>query len=519
MLTRAFLACLLTLKLHGRAPLVRSFASKPQLSKTRAFSSFRPSVNAYAKFSQFTHSKLNKAAQAGMKASKMHSRTFHTSAPPAAKKDDYYTVLGVGRSSTADEIKKSYRKLAMQYHPDRNPDPAAQDKFKSITEAYTVLSDENKRRTYDQFGEEGVNQGFGAHGGMGGMSAEEIFSQMFGGGFGGMGGDFGESPFGGFGGMGGQMEKRTPDMEHVISVTLEDIFAGKSTHIDYSKQVNCGTCRGSGAKPPHKPAKCTACRGTGTRVITRQMGGMIQQSIGECPTCHGAGETIPAGHKCTDCHGHKVNSKSHRLNVVIPKGAKNGDVLTFPGEANQHPGATTGDVRIHIDVKPHPLFKRLKNDDLLVEQTISLGNALSGYEFTIKTLDQRLLVVREVHGKAGANVIKPGSIKMIPNEGLPNRAGRRGNLFIRFKVDFPSGPLINPETIATLNKETRQTAHIPSSTSPALPPGTTQVTLSEVPASFTPEEETTGQQQQQKRQRRRASSNQGGGQEAQCAQM
>lgn len=425
-------------------------------------------------------------------------------------------MLGVGRNATSDEIKKAYRKLAMQYHPDRNPDTAAHDKFKTITEAYTVLSDENKRRTYDQFGEEGVNSGFGDMGGMGGMSAEEIFAQMFGGGFGGMGGDMGESPFGGWGG--GQVEKRTPDMEHVISVTLEDIFSGKSTYVDYQKQVTCAPCRGSGAKPPHKPTKCSACRGTGTRVVTRQMGGMIQQSVQECGVCHGQGETIAAGHKCDTCHGNKVTSKNHRLNVSIPKGTKNGDVIVFPGEANQHPGAKTGDVRIHVDVRPHPLFKRLKNDDLLIDQTISLSNALSGYEFTIQTLDKRLLVIRDVFGKTGAKIVQPGAIKMISGEGLPSKAGRRGNLYIRFKVEFPSGPLIDPDAVNTLNKATRQTAHIPTGVEHTLPQGTIAANMVDAPSSFTPEEDSgTSQGGQRRSSRRRASANQG--QEAQCAQM
>jgi len=446
------------------------------------------------------------------------SKSFHSSAK--VSKEDYYQILGVGRSASADEIKKAYRTLAMKYHPDRNPDPVAQEKFKTITEAYTVLSDENKRRTYDQFGEEGVNSGFGAHGGMGGMSAEEIFAQMFGGGFPGAGGAGGfESPFGEWSGMGQKMEKRTPDMEHVVSVTLEDLYTGKTAHIDYTKTVNCGSCRGSGAKPPHKPTKCSACRGTGTRVVTRQMGGMIQQSVGECPTCHGHGETVAAGHKCTECHGAKVTSKNTRLNVNIPKGAKLGETIVFPGEANQHPGATTGDVRVMIDIKPHPLFKRLKNDDLVVEQSISLSNALSGYEFTIQTLDKRLLVVRETFGKSGAKIITPNSIKMIPNEGMPSRTtGRRGNLYIRFKVEFPQGPLINPEAIGSLMKETRQTSHIPTTSSPALPPGVTPVSLTDVPTSFVLEEEPVGHTGRRSSSRR-TRPNQSQAQEAQCAQM
>ena len=447
-------------------------------------------------------------------------KPFHTSSKLA--KEDYYQMLGVNRGATADEIKKAYRTLAMKYHPDRNPDPVTQEKFKSITEAYTVLSDENKRRTYDQFGEEGVNSGFGGAGGMGGMSAEEIFAQMFGGGFPGGAGGFGESPFGdafGMGGMGGQMEKRTPDIEHVINVTLEDVFAGKTAFVDFTKQVNCGTCRGSGAKPPHKPAKCSACRGTGTRVVTRQMGGMIQQSVGECPACHGQGETIAAGHKCTDCHGNKVVPKSTRLTVNVPKGVRSGETIVFPGEANQHPGATTGDVRVHIEVKPHPLFKRLKNDDLLIEQTISVGQAFSGFEFTIQTLDRRLLVVRETFGKPNSKIIKPNAIKMIPNEGLPSRSsGRRGNLYVRFKVDFPDAPLINPDAVASLSKEIRQTSHIPTAASPALPTGSIQSHIMDAPAGFVPEEEVQEARQRSRSSRKSRASNQGG-QEAQCAQM
>jgi DnaJ family protein A protein 2 len=313
------------------------------------------------------------------------------------------------------------------------------------------------------------------------------------------------------------MEKRTPDIEHVISVTLEDIYAGRTVPVDFTKQVNCGTCRGSGAKPPHKPTKCTACRGTGTRVMTRQMGGMIQQSVGECPACHGQGETIPSGHKCTDCHGNKVVPKSVRLTVNIPKGARSGETVVFPGEANQHPGATTGDVRVHIEVKPHPLFKRLKNDDLLVEQPISLTNALSGYEFTIQTLDRRLLVIRETAGKPGSKIVKPDSIKMIPNEGLPSRSsGRRGNLYVKFKVDFPDVPLVNPEAVGPLSREIRQTSHIPTAESPALPPGTTQCNLMDPPSGFVPEIET-----QETRQRKSSRKSRAGpqGQEAQCAQM
>lgn len=315
--------------------------------------------------------------------------------------------------------------------------------------------------------------------------------------------------------MGGGMEKRTPDMEHVISVTLEDIYAGKTTSLEFNKQVNCGTCRGSGAKPPHKPTKCSSCRGTGTRVVTRQMGGMIQQSVGKCPSCHGEGETIASGHKCTDCHGDKVTNKHTRLNVNIPRGAKSGDTIVFPGEANQHPGAQTGDVRVIVDVRPHPLFKRLKNDDLLIEQRISLANALSGFEFTVQTLDKRLLVVREIAGKG--RIVQPDSLKVIPGEGMPSKSGRKGNLYIRFKVDFPQGTMMPQSTIEALMKETRSTAFVPDASSPDVPPGTTPVNLGDVPSSFTPEEETPSAGAYRKSNRR--SRQQSQGQEAQCAQM
>ena len=269
-------------------------------------------------------------------------RHYHTS--KAVRGDDYYALLGVDRNASKDDIKKAYRKLAMTYHPDRNPDPAAQEKFKKISAAYGVLSDESKRQTYDQFGSEAVDQ----MGGMGDMNPEDLFKDIFsqfGGGWGGggpfgggghPGEDFGDM-FGGFGGGPRRREqvKRTPDIDQILQVDLAELYNGTTLKIEYPRKQLCGTCNGSGAKPPHKPTKCTSCKGTGQRVETRSFGNMIHQSVAECRSCDGTGEVLQAQHKCNECGGNKIVKKTKRLNVVVDKGARDGDVLLFPREANE----------------------------------------------------------------------------------------------------------------------------------------------------------------------------------------
>ncbi|XP_049847828.1 uncharacterized protein LOC126304697 isoform X2 [Schistocerca gregaria] len=430
---------------------------------------------------------------------------FHTSSACRNKKD-YYEILGLSRNASKDEIKKAYRKLAMKYHPDRNSDPSSQEKFKLISEAYSVLSDDKKRQIYNQFGEEGVS-GFGSAGPMGGMSPEEIFAQMFGGGFPGA-----ENPFVNF----SSEEKFTQDIDHVVSVSLEDLYNGKDITIEHVRKVICGTCNGKGAKPPYSPQVCSVCNGTGQRVTTRHLGGMYQQTINQCNACYGKGETIPSSHLCTECGGSKIVSRVVRKSINIPRGSRSGEAIVYPGESHQVPGAKSGDLRIWIEAKPHPVFKRLKNDGLLVEHTLPLTNALSGYEFGIKTLDGRQLILREVSGSG--KVIKPGTIKMIPGEGMPSRkTGYSGNLYVRFNVEFPDAYMLPSESVKSLSTLLKQVSFVPKAEKLTdLPPGATLARVVEAPPGVVLEEEVSDIPNSGKRRRSRTSHS---SQEQQCTQM
>jgi len=235
---------------------------------------------------------------------------FHS--PPGSQKD-YYKVLGVERGTPKEEIKKAYRQLAMQYHPDRNPETA--DKFKEISEAYSVLSDDKKRQMYDQFGEAGV-QGMD-QGPMGGMSPEDLFSQVFGGGFGGFGG--GPSPFGNFGNFGRgsrrpQKPTRTQDLMHELEVSLEDLYTGKTIKLDFGKNSLCTTCDGEGTTVPNAVQDCSSCKGTGVRTYTTQVApGFISETQSTCDNCKGEGKMIRPKDRCTTCKGNKVMKKNKEI--------------------------------------------------------------------------------------------------------------------------------------------------------------------------------------------------------------
>lgn len=435
------------------------------------------------------------------------SSEFHTSSSPLS---DYYEILGVGRNASKDEIKKAYRKLAMTYHPDKNPSPEASEKFKNISQAYSVLGDDKKRQAYDQFGEAGVN-GFGGGDPMGGMSPEDIFNEMFGGGFGGFGGF---DPFGGGVGQGGKVKiRRTEDIDHVVKVSLEDIYNGKTITLEYDRNTLCGTCHGSGAQPPHKPKKCSTCHGTGQRKKVQRFGNMISQTVGACEPCNGTGELIDKAHQCTSCHGKKVLKKRRILTVNIDKGILPGEVLVYPGEADQYPEAESGDVRVHIEVKPHSTFKRLKNDDLLMEYNIPLEKALGGFTMSITHLDGRVLWIKETQD-GNRRIIKPGAVKMIPNEGMKSRYNdRRGNLYIKFNVEFPDAPFLKPEALESLLANSNQSKTTSSSSSSVEKPnGAVEVYLSNTSKQNFDEERA----QSHSRQRSRRDSQQ---EQPQCAQM
>ncbi|XP_037109936.1 dnaJ homolog subfamily A member 4 [Syngnathus acus] len=322
----------------------------------------------------------------------------------------YYDLLGVGPKASAEEIKKAYRKLALKYHPDKNPNEG--EKFKLISQAYDVLSDSKKRDLYDQGGEQAIKEG-----GMGGGSSPmDIFNMFFGGG----------------GRM--QRERRGKNIVHQLSVSLEDMYNGCTRKLALQKNVICEKCDGYGGKKGTLE-KCSNCKGRGVQIKVQQIGpGMIQQIQSMCGDCHGQGESFSSKDRCKTCNGHKVERKKKILEVHIDKGMRDGQKITFHGEGDQEPDLEPGDVIIVLDQKEHSLFKR-SDDNLTMTMSIKLVEALCGFKKAINTLDDRTLVITSQPGE----VIKNNDTKVIQNEGMPvyRSPYEKGQLFIQFQVEFP----------------------------------------------------------------------------------
>ncbi|KAF7185884.1 Mitochondrial protein import protein mas5 [Pseudocercospora fuligena] len=342
----------------------------------------------------------------------------------------FYDVLGVSPDADESKLKTAYRKSALKHHPDKNAhDPSAAEKFKEISHAYEVLSDPQKRQLYDQYGEEGLEQG-GMGGG--GMAAEDLFAQFFGGGGGGFGGMFGG------GGMRDQGPKKARTIHHVHKVSLEDIYRGKVSKLALQKSVICSKCEGRGGKEGAVKT-CAGCNGQGMKTMMRQMGPMIQRFQTVCPDCNGEGETIREKDKCKQCNGKKTVIERKVLHVHVDRGVQSGTKIDFRGEGDQMPGVQPGDVQFEIEQKPHPRFQR-KGDDLFYHAEIDLLTALAGGAIYIEHLDERWLTVEVLPGE----VISPGEIKVIRGQGMPSyRHHDFGNLYVQFEVKFPerlSGP-------------------------------------------------------------------------------
>ena len=289
-------------------------------------------------------------------------------------KKDFYDILGVNRDASDDEIKKAYRKLAMKYHPDRNPDSKeAEDKFKEAKEAYEILSDGQKRAAYDQYGHAGVdpNMGGGAGGGQGFGGFGDAFGDIFG------------EIFGNQGGRGGGRSGvyRGADLRYNLEVSLEEAARGTDTRIRIPTMDDCGTCGGTGAKPGTKPVTCTTCNGVG-QVRMQQGFFSIQQT---CPKCHGTGKMVKD--PCNDCHGAGRVKGSKTLQVKIPAGIDEGDRIRLAGEGERgQDGGPAGDLYVQIHIKPHTVFQR-EGDDLHCEMPIGFATAALGGEIEIPTLD------------------------------------------------------------------------------------------------------------------------------------
>lgn len=287
-------------------------------------------------------------------------------------KRDYYEVLGVSNSASKDEIKKAYRKLALKYHPDRNPDnKEAEDKFKEAAEAYDVLSNEQKKAQYDRFGHEGMQGGFSS----GGASMEDIFSNF--------GDIFGGSVFGDFfggGGGGRQKSRQGASLRCQLSITFLESSTGCSKTIELNRNENCSPCNGTGAKPGTNPVTCPYCQGHGE--VTQSQGFFSVRTT--CPKCQGEGKTI--SDPCGTCRGTGKQPKRVKVEVSIPAGIEDGTRMRVQGEGEAGPpGGVRGDLMCYIQVQEHPLFQR-DGDNIYCQLPITFTDAALGAEVTIPTL-------------------------------------------------------------------------------------------------------------------------------------
>jgi molecular chaperone DnaJ len=346
-------------------------------------------------------------------------------------KRDYYDILGVSKGSSADEIKKAYRKLAIKFHPDKNPDDkSAEDKFKEAAEAYEILSNPEKKQRYDQYGHAGVGaaSGGGGYGG-GGMNMDDIFSQ-FGDIFGGGGG--GGSPFDSFFG-GGQQQSRGgrrvakgSNLRIKVKLTLEEIANGAEKKIKVNKQVTCKTCDGTGAKDRNSVSTCSTCGGSGAvRRVTNTILGQMQTSS-TCPTCNGSGSQITS--KCNSCHGEGTVRGEETISINIPAGVSDGMQLSMSGKGNAAPnGGIPGDLIILIEEIPHETLKR-EGNNIVYDLHVSIVDAALGFSAEVPTID----------GKAKIK-IEPGtqSGKLLRLKGKGINSYQRGDEIIHVNIWTP----------------------------------------------------------------------------------
>jgi len=344
-----------------------------------------------------------------------------------------YEALGVTPEASGSDIKKAYRKCALKHHPDKNPGPDAEQKFKEISYAYDVLSDENKKRTYDRFGLEGLKEG-GGGGGHGG-DPMDIFSAFFGGG----------SPFGG-GGHRHSGPRRGRDVVHELRISLEDLYNGVTKKLSIQRTVICSVCDGRGGKG--NPVKCSTCKGSGVQVRISQIGpGMVQQIQSTCSICKGEGETISDKDRCRPCNGKKTTREKRILEVHVDKGMVEGQKIPFRGMADEDPGIEPGDVIIVLCEKEHDVFQR-KGNELIMKMKVGLNEALTGFSRAVKTLDDRELILTCIPGE----VVKHEGLKVAVGEGFPiyRNPFERGNLIVQFEVDYPDKSWFTIENVSKL---------------------------------------------------------------------
>jgi molecular chaperone DnaJ len=347
-----------------------------------------------------------------------------------AIKRDYYEVLGVGRSATNDELKRAFRKLAMQYHPDRNPDdPMAAERFKECSEAYEVLSDPEKRRSYDMFGHAGVTPGAGAgFGGFEGFGFGDIFDTFFGG--------------GAAGGRNRRRSTRGEDLRYDLTITFEEAFTGVEKLIDVPRLVSCETCTGTGAQPGTGTETCGSCGGSGqVRRQAQSIFGAVV-NITTCPSCGGEGRILRS--PCADCRGQGRRQQQRRLRITIPPGVDTGSQVRLSGEGEAgFRGGSPGDLYVVLRVRPHAQLRR-QDQDVVYELRVNMIQAALGDTIEVPTLEGPV----EITIPSGTQY---GQTFRLPAKGMPSlRGGRRGDEFVTVQIVVPKD--LNGEQRALLRK-------------------------------------------------------------------
>jgi DnaJ family protein A protein 2 len=350
-----------------------------------------------------------------------------------------YETLGVSTEASAAQLKRAYRKAALKHHPDKGGSP---DKFKRAAEAFSILSDPQKRQLYDRYGMDGVAQesgaGAGGMGAAGGPSAEDLFSMFFGGGGSGM--------------MGGRGQSReAADTVVGLDVGLEELFAGAEKRLQLQRTRVCAACDGKGGKDGKEGRTCKTCAGRGVVLQVRQLGaGILQQIPAECPDCRGEGRVLDAADRCPSCQGARVTRETATVHARIEPGMRQGDQIVLRGEGNEAPGLRAGDVVLVLRERPHPTYQR-QGADLVAQLSINLKEALLGFEKGLERLDGRTLRVRVPRGR----LTKPGAIKRVPGEGFPVRGavgGMRGDLYLRVQVELPTAQTLGEERLRALEQ-------------------------------------------------------------------
>ena len=346
------------------------------------------------------------------------------------QKRDYYEVLGVSKGASDDEIKKAYRKLAKKYHPDMNPgDKEAEAKFKEVNEAYSILSDSEKRARYDQFGHAGVDPNYGAGGpgggfggfDMGDIDLGDIFGSFFGGGFGGFGGSSSGRRNG---------PQKGESLRASLTITFEEAAFGCEKEINLNRTEECEACHGSGAEPGTTAETCPDCRGTGVVRVQQRTGGFAFSSTAPCSRCRGTGKIIHT--PCKACGGSGSVKKTKRVTVSIPAGIDDGQAISLRGQGNAGKnGGPAGDLIVAVHVKPHPQFHR-DGTTVLYEQPVTFYQAVMGAELEIPTIDGKV----KYNLPAGTQT---GTTFRLRGKGIPELRGRgRGDQYVTVRVQVPT---------------------------------------------------------------------------------